>query len=77
MTLKPTSQPTSSGAKNTTEPLPQTFSELASQMNWGAAAAPSKQGREKYFAGTVPDKRPSDQDLEMLAEMMRGRQRLP
>lgn len=50
---------------------------MALRMNWGGASVPLKQGKDQYLAGTVPDKRPSDQDLNLLADLMRGRQRLP
>jgi len=77
MQPKRTSQPTSSGAKNTSNLSRETFSEMALRMNWGGASVPLKQGKDQYLAGTVPDKRPSDQDLNLLADLMRGRQRLP
>ena len=74
---KSTHQPTLSDAKNIPASSPKTFSELMSELNWGDDSKSLPEENETYLAGTIPSQQPSKGDLELLAEMMRGRQRLP
>ena len=71
---KSTHAPTSSDAENI-QTSPKTYLEAVSQMNWGAENKSSPQN--KFLAGTIPSQQPSEEDLKLLAELMRGRQRLP
>jgi hypothetical protein len=75
---KKASQPTSSDAANTTPQSPGPLYKVFLETNWGAGNNSSKKsGENDYFASSKPKDQITAEDLKLLAEMMRGRQRLP